>query len=327
MKNGKWRGSRTIQGIVKTKVFPTKQEARKWEALQSAELWLEQVPTTPTTSLLDFASAYLNIAHERHVRATYNEKRLAFKHLFKVVDSTAPPTSITPAIALECLRAVFKSTSGNSANVARKNLMAAWNWGRKYYNLPSPNPFEAVDQFPADEHPRYVPPEGDFWKVYETAPQRDRAMLLLMLHTGARRREVFRLRWEDVDLLGRKVRFGTRKTRHGGMEYAWVSMTTRLRDALDLHRSHSQSEHVFTQPVTGEPYTTRQHFMEKLCEKAGVKAFGFHAIRHLSATIMAYKGLEIPNIQSVLRHHNLNTTARYIKKLGVEPQRMDSIFS
>jgi integrase len=107
--------------------------------------------------------------------------------------------------------------------------------------------------------------------------------------------EVFRLRWEDVDMPGRKIRFGTRKTGHGGMEYAWVPMTAQLHDVLDLHRSRSRSEYVFTDPASGNPYRARGHAMETLCKRAGVKSFGFHAIRHLSATIMAYGGLDIPS--------------------------------
>jgi integrase len=60
---------------------------------------------------------------------------------------------------------------------------------------------------------RYVPSEEDFWTAYDAAVnQQDKAML----HTGARRSEVFRLTWEDVDFGRKQIRFGTRKTGHGG---------------------------------------------------------------------------------------------------------------
>jgi integrase len=67
-------------------------------------------------------------------------------------------------------------------------------------------------------------------------------------------------------------------------------------------------------------------FMRRLCRKAGVKPFGFHAIRHLAATILACEGLDIPSVQAILRHKNPNTTARYIKSLGVQPDKLDRIF-
>jgi integrase len=327
MPNGKWRAKRMIHGQIKTKLFATKQDAKKWEAMQNAEAWAMDHSTTLMVSLLDFANAYLDVAKERFVKATVSEKKLAFRYLFKVIQPTTKPEQLTAVMAFEALRKACKDTSGNVANVARKNLLAAWNWGKKYYGLPKINPFAEVEKFPADARPRYVPPEEDFWKAYEKAAKADKAMLLLMLHTGARRMEVFRLQWSDVDIVGRKIRFGTRKTGHGGMEYAWVPMTTKLYETLVSHKASSLSEFVFTDPTTGAPYRARGGFMGELCMKAGVKAFGFHAIRHLSATILAYGGLDLPSIQSVLRHHNPNTTARYIKSLGVQPDKLDRIFT
>jgi integrase len=234
---------------------------------------------------------------------------------------------ITPKIAQAALREVVKAHGGGVANRARKNLRAAWEWGKRYLDLPKENPFHEVDRFPADQHPRYVPSEEDFWTAYDAAVnQQDKVMLLTMLHTGARRSEVFRLTWEDVDFGRKQIRFGTRKTGHGGMEYALVSMTSALHTALSKHQKASRSEYVFTDPDTGYPFKGRENYMQYLCKRAGVKAFGFHGIRHLSATILAHEGLDIPSIQAILRHKSPNTTARYIKSLGVTSDKLDSIF-
>lgn len=316
-----------IHGQVKTKVFATKQEAKKWEAAQEAQAWEAENSTTPTVSLLDFNNAYLDMAKERFAKKTVSEKKLAFKYLFKAVPPMLIPEDLTPVMALEAMRYVLKEASGHAANKARKNLIAAWEWGKKYYGLPAVNPFREVEKFPADQNPRYVPAEEDFWKAYAAAAPHDQVFLLFMLHTGARRAEVFRLRWDDIDFAGNKIRLGTRKTAHGGMEYAWVPMTTELHNSLAGHRLQSRSVFVFTDPETGEPYMARQHFMERLCKRAKVKPFGFHAIRHLSATILAYEGLDIPTVQAVLRHKNPNTTARYIKSLGVQPDKLDRVFA
>lgn len=327
MPNGKWRGKRMICGKIKTKVFPTKQEAKKWEAAQSVAEWeAQENSTTHTVCLLDLANAYLDMVKDRFSEKTMAEKSLAFRYLFKTIPAKTSPDDFTPRMALGSLRHVALKSSGHAANKARKNLAAAWEWGKKYYNLPIINPFHAVDKFPADEKPRYVPPESDFWRAYAEASEDDQVFLLTMLHTGARRAEIFRLQWNDVDLVERKIRLGTRKTAHGGMEWAWVPMTTALHEALSRHKFRSRSAFVFTDRDTGEQYKARQHYMERLCKRAGVRPFGFHAIRHLAATILAYGGLDIPSIQAVLRHHNPNTTARYIKSLGVQPDKIDSIF-
>jgi len=59
--------------------------------------------------------------------------------------------------------------------------------------------------------------------------------------------------------------------------------------------------------------------MKRLCKKAGVKPFGFHAIRHLSATVQYRNGKNLNWLQAFLRHKNATTTEKYLKKLGLKP--------
>ena len=328
MSNGKWRAKRMINGQTKTKVFPTKQEAKKWEAMQSAETWEAQEETlTPTTSLLDWANAYFRMAEERYVKSTLRQKRRAFRHLFKTINPSLTPDKLTPTLVMEMLSVVSKRVTPNEANCTRTHLSAAWAWGKKYFRLPYINPFAETERLPADKHPRYVPPAEDFQRVYAVADKPDQTLLLLLLHTGARRGEAFRLTWDDIDLQNRRIRLGTRKTGHGGMEYAWVRMSTELYEALAQHRQTAHPHHVFiNQKGTGLTGRSYEKVMHNLCRKANVKPFCFHAIRHLTATVLAYGGLDFPSIQAVLRHKSPNTTARYIKSLGVDPAKLDAVF-
>lgn len=83
MPNGKWRGTRMIQGRVRTKSFPTKAEAKKWEAEQNAERWEVETSPTPTVCWLDFATSYLRMAEERFSRKTWRKKNIPFASPFK----------------------------------------------------------------------------------------------------------------------------------------------------------------------------------------------------------------------------------------------------
>ncbi|MCP4744681.1 MAG: tyrosine-type recombinase/integrase [Desulfobacteraceae bacterium] len=55
--------------------------------------------------------------------------------------------------------------------------------------------------------------------------------------------------------------------------------------------------------------------MRKLCDKAGVKRFDFHSIRHLTASILYSQGEALAVIQSILRHKMPSTTECYLKKM------------
>jgi integrase len=220
-----------------------------------------------------------------------------------------------PRLALKYLQKQTEERSGYAANKERKNLLAAWNWGIKYLVFPAPNPF-LVDKFPEQRHNRYVSPEDDFWKVYDVVEGQDKVMLLAYLQLAARRSELFRLRWEDVDFAKGEIRLTTRKRLGGSLEEDWLPMLDELHNALLRHRQINKSEWVFPDPKTGAPYLYRQHWMKRLCASVGVRHFGLHAIRHLTASILANEGVPVIVIQGILRHKNSNTTQRYLHRLS-----------
>ena len=67
----------------------------------------------------------------------------------------------------------------------------------------------------------------------------------------------------------------------------------------------------------GKPFTTRHQFMKGLCKRAGVKSFGFHALRRYVASLLAdTHKVSAKTIQRILRHKNLATTERYIHNIN-----------
>lgn len=313
----KHKGNRKRGPLVKTRAEAVDWEAEMRKILRNPEPMKEE---TPMVCLIDWATKYLDYA-VRYRPDTYSEKKNVFKRLFKSVDGFMPVDAFKAGHALDHLQ--IQRHDGYSPNKARKNLGAAWTWGGKYIEgFPRTNPFLLVDEFPEEKHPRYVPSESDFKNVLSLAEGQDWTMLLAFAHTAGRRSEIYALRWEDVDFDRKLIQLWTRK-RHGGkLENDWLPMTGELHDALLAHRDSTPGEWVFPQPdgrCAGKPYQERRGFPQELCQVAGVRKFGLHAIRHLTASLLASLNVPMVQIQAILRHRKLSTTEGYVR--GLEPVR------
>ena len=195
-KRGKkrWRAGVMVNGQKSSKLFPdnSKQAYRHavlWEKEERERIENEQTAMDCLT-MLDWAEEYLDYAKNNWVKKTYGEKKGALTRLFKNVDADSSLDIMAPSLAMKHLMTEAKTRSGNAANKDRKNLAAGWEWGRKYINgFPQEalNPFKAVKKFPEKRAPRYVPPEDDFWKVYQQARIRSCSWLIFIWQPGEKK--------------------------------------------------------------------------------------------------------------------------------------------
>jgi integrase len=118
----------------------------------------------------------------------------------------------------------------------------------------------------------------------------------------------------------------TRKKKGGHLTPRRVPMTRKLHEILMRryenrdpdkprvfwHRYWSRKKGCF---VTG-PFGDRKKVMKRLCDKAGVRYFRFHPIRHYGASIMDGNGIPLGAIQRILGHENRKTTEIYLHSMG-----------
>lgn len=286
-RNHKWYAQVRKEGQKRERVFLTKKEAVDWEADMRRKPLGEWFEKTDITCIDDWVQRYLDFARTSFTVKTYQEKKAMFKRFLKDVDPTMPVLDLKPAAVMEYVMEQKEVRSGYAANKDRKNLVAGWNWGMKYMDppLPGPNPC-LVERMPEVRQPRYVPPEEDFWKVYEATEGQNKVMLLAFLHLAARRGEIFRMTWEDVDFGNSRIRLWTRK-RHGSTyEYDWLPMTQELRKSLRWwweQRPIKDQPYVFlclenspfTKEYFGKPFKVRVQFMRRLCDRCKIKTFRF----------------------------------------------------
>ena len=64
------------------------------------------------------------------------------------------------------------------------------------------------------------------------------------------------------------------------------------------------------------PFKERKRIMTGICEKAGVRYFRYHALRHFGASLLEQANIPIGSIQRILGHENRATTEIYLHSIG-----------
>jgi len=148
----------------------------------------------------------------------------------------------------------------------------------------------------------------------------DRVMLQCYFFTFARRGEIFKWKWQDIDFEKQSYRLWTRKRLNSDYQADYFDLPegSELYKALKWQWEHrdKNSPYVFPNPDNGQRYTQRRRFMKGLCKRAGVKPFGFKAFRKYGPSVLNdVHNVSMKKLQTLLRHQNQKTTEIYLKKV------------
>ena len=183
------------------------------------------------------------------------------------------------------------------------------------------NPLKGFEKYGVEKSLKYIPPAQDIKKILEVASETERAYLITLLHTMGRMREIHKLKWEDVNFKDNYLILRTRKAKSSNVSIRRVPLTATLRATLEnLAR---ESEYVFTNPRKHSRYDNRIKLIKSLCRKVAIKEFSAHNLRHFGASVLADKNVSLSDIQSLLGHTRVTTTATYIQ--SINPSLSDAI--
>jgi integrase len=156
---------------------------------------------------------------------------------------------------------------------------------------------------------------GRFLKLALTKDEELYPMLVVAACTGARRGEIARLKWADVDFKSRVVWLMSRKgSRQDQTTSRDVYMTKLLSDTLDAQKlKTSKATYVFPSE-TGAEFDVDEMTKRINALTAGTefdKGCGWHCFRHSVASIMAAEGKDRREINAVLGHVTEDMERRY----------------
>jgi integrase len=135
-------------------------------------------------------------------------------------------------------------------------------------------------------------------------------LVLMAISTGAKRGELIKLKWTDVDL--KAARSIVHETKNGDPRVLpLVGKTLAALRELKLQGS-AQSEWVFQQPsgLPG-PYEGFDAHWYVALETAGIQNFKFHDLRHSCASYLAAGGASLLEIADTLGHRTIAMSKRY----------------
>jgi integrase len=145
--------------------------------------------------------------------------------------------------------------------------------------------------------------------VHQSQNRRLPSIVAFLIYTGARKREVLDARWDDIDesrKLWRIPKTKSGKVRHMPLSAGAMHLLAALRAKPAL-----QDTFVFANPHTGLPFVSIFHGWNTARQRAGLPDLRIHDLRHSFASFLVNAGRSLYEVQELLGHADIRTTARY----------------
>jgi integrase len=137
-------------------------------------------------------------------------------------------------------------------------------------------------------------------------------IVLFLIYTGARKREVLDARWRDIDWAQKSWRIPKTKSgkvRHVPLSTGAMKLLEHLR--LQIREGLLNEQPIFANPNTGQPFVSFFFSWNNARKRAGLPDFRIHDLRHSFASYLVNAGRSLYEVQELLGHADIKTTSRY----------------
>lgn len=214
------------------------------------------------------------------------------------------PTDDLAQEYIDCL--VSLGRKPNTLAIVANSLRAYWQVQKKVLTLSAPSPHFG--------EPKYHTIEEVLRMLDLAQTPFEKVIVSLLFDTGARISEILNLKTSDIDWQNRYVHV----TLKGGLEADYMLSDTgiaALKEWLDSRKT--DSARVFMDYNYYYAYTQ----LKRLAIKAGIKEFTPHHLRHSFAHFCLDKGVTLYDLQQLMKHRSINTTATFYGRSKLEHLR------
>ena len=142
-------------------------------------------------------------------------------------------------------------------------------------------------------------------------------MIRLLLYTGARKREILDLRWEEIDWERQVIILPARRSKSKRVHP--IPLSDAAVELLKGFPRHGELPWVFVNPKTGKPPVSIFYAWDSIRKKLGLEEVRLHDLRHSYASFLVNAGRSLYEVQKILGHHDPKVTMRYAH---LSPQAM-----
>ena len=303
-----------LEGQSRSATFGTKTEAQKWSKLIESEIIKgKHLPPTESKrkSVRDLMNRYIDIVIPNQ-KDQRNPKRHAEFWIERIGDLKL--SRLSPAVLVEVRDELAKDKAPSTVNRYLAVMSHACTLAEREWEWLESNPVRKVGRLKEPKgRVRYLS-ENERSRLLKAIREVDHPHLypivLIALTTGARRNEILGLRWRNIDLTRcRAVIEDTKNSERRSLAL--------VRQVVDEPKALKKIQRidddlVFLHPKTGKPsYFYFEKAWRAARQKARIKDFRFHDLRHSCASDLAMNGATTAEIAAVLGHKTLAMVKRY----------------
>ena len=228
----------------------------------------------------------------------------------------------------ERLKTIKPASVNRELDVLKSIFNRAIEW-----NMLSDNPAKNVKKFSVDDKRiRYLSIE-EINRLIRVCSGSLYGIVILALNTGMRKSEILQLKWENVDFTSGVIYIPSSLSKnkcHGEIPMNGVVIKT----LEELKKNATNNPYVFYNKK-GSPMTDVIKSFTTALNKANIKDFRFHDLRHTFCSQLVNSGVDIYTVMALARHKSIKMTMRYAhltpnqKRVAVEiiGSKMDTIWT
>lgn len=320
-RNGWWWVDFRVEGVRYRKKSPlnTQTGALSYEGRLRGRL-AKGEPLIPTkiesssVTLADFAEEWMTTyVHVNNKPSEQVSKRIVLRahllpHFGRMTLDEISAKEIEHYKAQKLSSGLSAKTVNNHLAVLRKCLHTAVDW-QQLSAVPKVQLLKTVSQrldFLNEEECRRLM-EATSTGIWES-------MVVVALHTGMRLGELFAVSWPDVDFAHHVITVRCSMV-HGIItstkthRIRYIPMNARVEAAL---RSLQETTGLVFRPrAIASSRRSADRAIQRICKKAGIRAVGWHTLRHTFATQLVARGVHLRVVQLLLGHSSVTMTERY----------------